>query len=242
MTLERNQALSRRAGQAMMSCDKCAKVIVDLGVETTKYEREAIRLEARHDADTKAINQLVAGGYLRGVIEGMRRFAHWRDGVEEVGTCGTTLKKAIADAMNQEIAGNETQIKSYADPVHLWCFIQRDAYEVSGKGDAVFLVRAATAAEAATWLTEHLVEMHPGMVAPPKDLKRWGGRWDSVAMFNGWAYIWRGIDQDSPMQDHTQYEYTHTDLGTDAVLALPGTCVVSISGEFDPTTFENLLE
>ena len=34
---------------------------------------------------------------LAGVIEGMRRFAWWKDGVEYVGTCGTTLERAIKD-------------------------------------------------------------------------------------------------------------------------------------------------
>ncbi len=33
----------------------------------------------------------------KGVIEGMTRFAWWKDGVEMVGTCGTTLKKAIEE-------------------------------------------------------------------------------------------------------------------------------------------------
>lgn len=33
----------------------------------------------------------------QGVIAGMRRFAWWKDGVEYVGSCGTTLKKAVED-------------------------------------------------------------------------------------------------------------------------------------------------
>lgn len=32
-----------------------------------------------------------------GIIEGMARFAWWKDGTEYVGTCGRTLKDAIAD-------------------------------------------------------------------------------------------------------------------------------------------------
>ena len=32
-----------------------------------------------------------------GVIEGMTRFAWWRDGEEFVGTCGTRLKDAVAE-------------------------------------------------------------------------------------------------------------------------------------------------
>jgi len=35
---------------------------------------------------------------LRGYVEGLRAFAWWKDGVQYVGTCGTTLKKAIEKA------------------------------------------------------------------------------------------------------------------------------------------------
>jgi len=36
--------------------------------------------------------------FIEGVIEGMRAFAWWKDGVEYVGTGGKTLKEAIAEA------------------------------------------------------------------------------------------------------------------------------------------------
>lgn len=32
-----------------------------------------------------------------GIVAGMTRFAWWADGEQQVGTCGTTLKQAIAD-------------------------------------------------------------------------------------------------------------------------------------------------
>jgi len=35
--------------------------------------------------------------YKLGFIDGLRCFAHWKDGVEYVGTCGKTLKEAIAE-------------------------------------------------------------------------------------------------------------------------------------------------
>jgi hypothetical protein len=41
--------------------------------------------------------------YLRGFIDGLRHFAWWKDGVEYVGTCGTTLKQAI-DAAKRDYA------------------------------------------------------------------------------------------------------------------------------------------
>lgn len=36
--------------------------------------------------------------YYEGVKEGIWRFAWWRDGVQYVGTAGTTLKQALAQA------------------------------------------------------------------------------------------------------------------------------------------------
>lgn len=36
--------------------------------------------------------------FIKGVIAGITMFAWWKDGVQEVGTTGTTLKKAIKDA------------------------------------------------------------------------------------------------------------------------------------------------
>lgn len=36
--------------------------------------------------------------YIDGFIAGMRAFAWWKDGVQYVGTCGTTLKEVIAEA------------------------------------------------------------------------------------------------------------------------------------------------
>lgn len=36
-----------------------------------------------------------------GIIEGLKRFAWWKDGTQFVGTCGTTLKKAIEEVENE---------------------------------------------------------------------------------------------------------------------------------------------
>lgn len=40
----------------------------------------------------------VKAAYLQGYIDGLSAFAHWKDGIEYVGTCGSTLKKAIEHA------------------------------------------------------------------------------------------------------------------------------------------------
>lgn len=50
-------------------------------------------------SDTKEItmdttDDLIAE-YKRGFIDGLCAYAHWKDGVEYVGTCNTTLKEVI---------------------------------------------------------------------------------------------------------------------------------------------------
>lgn len=35
--------------------------------------------------------------YYQGVVDGVCRFAHWKDGVQYVGTCGKTLKEALEE-------------------------------------------------------------------------------------------------------------------------------------------------
>lgn len=38
---------------------------------------------------------------LEGIVEGITRFAWWKDGCQYVGTSGTTLKQAIEDLYNE---------------------------------------------------------------------------------------------------------------------------------------------
>ena len=49
--------------------------------------------------------------YFRGLKEGIRRFAWWKDGVQYVGTTGTSLKEALEDIDREEILhkGTSTQ-------------------------------------------------------------------------------------------------------------------------------------
>lgn len=35
--------------------------------------------------------------YYNGLADGVARFAHWKDGVQYVGTCGKTLKEALEE-------------------------------------------------------------------------------------------------------------------------------------------------
>lgn len=43
-------------------------------------------------ADAGRINE-----YFDGMVEGVRLYAHWKDGTQYVGTCGRTLAEAIKD-------------------------------------------------------------------------------------------------------------------------------------------------
>lgn len=39
--------------------------------------------------------------YYEGIINGVTRYAHWKDGVQYVGTCGKTLKEAIEEIQQE---------------------------------------------------------------------------------------------------------------------------------------------
>jgi hypothetical protein len=39
--------------------------------------------------------KLLNKSYYNGIREGIEQYAHWKDGVQYVGTCGTTLKQAL---------------------------------------------------------------------------------------------------------------------------------------------------
>ena len=53
---------------------------------------------------------LLARAYHEGLREGLEMYAHWKDGTQYVGTCGKTLKQALAEIDQQEqsvVAGLE---------------------------------------------------------------------------------------------------------------------------------------
>ena len=39
--------------------------------------------------------------FVKGVLVGLQGYAWWKDGVQYVGTCGTTLRQALEDAVNE---------------------------------------------------------------------------------------------------------------------------------------------
>ena len=46
--------------------------------------------------------KLLNKAYYAGIREGIEQYAHWKDGVQYVGTCGRTLKDALKDIDAEE--------------------------------------------------------------------------------------------------------------------------------------------
>jgi len=49
----------------------------------------------------------LAKAYYAGVREGIEKYAHWKDGVQYVGTCGRTLEEALKDVNDEELQSEE---------------------------------------------------------------------------------------------------------------------------------------
>lgn len=60
------------------------------------WEEQATCRAHRAETRIKELETQLKSSYRQGVIDGIQRYAWWRDGVEMVGTCGKTLKEAIA--------------------------------------------------------------------------------------------------------------------------------------------------
>jgi hypothetical protein len=50
-----------------------------------------------HDLSSDALERIVKLAHREGMKDGVRRFAWWKDGTQYVGTCGTTLQKALLE-------------------------------------------------------------------------------------------------------------------------------------------------
>lgn len=81
------------------------RLTTEIDMRTAKQILEDFKVEAaliNNHADLKAFREQYLQRALdearkEGLVEGLTRFAWWKDGVRYVGTCGTTLKKAIED-------------------------------------------------------------------------------------------------------------------------------------------------
>ena len=61
----------------------------------------ADRLQEELDQANARIEQAIKDAFLSGHIDGLRQYAWWKDGVQYVGTCGTTLTTAIDRAKTE---------------------------------------------------------------------------------------------------------------------------------------------
>ena len=71
--------------------------------EETEQQREQLAL-MRLNKDLDKIEDTATRRAIRSeaLIDGVTRYAWWNDGAQTVGTCGTTLKKAIEDIRKEE--------------------------------------------------------------------------------------------------------------------------------------------
>lgn len=49
------------------------------------------------------MQRLIVDARCDGMCEGVELYAHWKDGVQYVGTCGRTLKEALADIEEERL-------------------------------------------------------------------------------------------------------------------------------------------
>jgi len=65
----------------------------------TKFDKFGLPEPTKHPQMPKVTKmneqELTARWFYNGMREGVREYAHWRDGEQYVGTCGTTLKQAL---------------------------------------------------------------------------------------------------------------------------------------------------
>lgn len=73
------------ARYSMQACGSCDRV--ECGDNTSPAKKRIRELEKE-----------VRAQYVKGLKAGLTRFAWWKDGEQQVGSCGTTLKKAMEDA------------------------------------------------------------------------------------------------------------------------------------------------
>ena len=58
------------------------------------------QLKANHNEHTGRMYEMANKARREGRIEGLSEYAWWKDGVQYVGTCGTTLKEALKGKTN----------------------------------------------------------------------------------------------------------------------------------------------
>ena len=78
------------------SCGRCGKYIKFVKLSEMNKD-DLANLRKWQEKETETVSE-----YKRGFMDGIRCFAHWRDGDQYVGTCGMALKTALANVENLE--------------------------------------------------------------------------------------------------------------------------------------------
>ena len=76
------------------TCPKCHKYIKFVKFSVLDID-DLINLKKWQEEQTGVVSE-----YKRGFQDGIKCFAHWKDGVEYVGTCGMTLEDALKSIEN----------------------------------------------------------------------------------------------------------------------------------------------
>lgn len=68
-----------------------------------------IHLDTLEVIERKDMSEALQTAWFQGHVHGLQEYAWWKDGVQYVGTCGTTLKDAIADAKEKYAVEKEAK-------------------------------------------------------------------------------------------------------------------------------------
>lgn len=80
-----------KTGEAIRDREHWALQYVEMKNERERDSARCAELQTKLEIAAKSL----AKRFFDGVREGVRRYAWWKDGVQQVGTCGTTLEKAL---------------------------------------------------------------------------------------------------------------------------------------------------
>jgi len=88
----------------MTNCPKCGASPVTGATSATHECGSTMLGVSQIQSDECRISELeqeVKEATFKGYLDGIRQYAWWKDGVQYVGTCGTTLQEALKEKDNE---------------------------------------------------------------------------------------------------------------------------------------------
>lgn len=96
-------------------CEVTEGEAMDLWVESLQSEVAKLKSEvAKLEVEVTKLDVYAKLMFWRGVVEGLMRYAHWKDGCQYVGLGGRTLNDAIEDVRRE--AGASLEAAGMDDP------------------------------------------------------------------------------------------------------------------------------